>query len=391
MVQRKLYLSIAIWLFVLAVSSTNVRGATGEYLPKSTSYPRLVRMMDGNNNPTDRIVAATTGQLFESKDDGRAFTYLADAPVQPGSKLRCCETIYQLPSAVGKLSAGTLLYSGTYVRDHVPAIEIYASTDGGHHWTYQSTPVTRGDDKGGHGLWEPHFTVTRNGSLAMFWSDETFDCCSQKLMQIRTSDGEHWQDESDTVESTVRGDRPGMPVVNRLPTGSYFMSYEICGDPMTGHKCAAYFRTSRDGWNYGSPFDLGARIESASGQFFEHAPASLWSPSPIAANGVIVVVGQVLHNADNSIAAENGKVLFVNPLLDGTGPWSVIPSPVAVPYSYDNFCPNYSSALLPVQNGTALLEMATDYRAVKECGAYFETKSWKDLTTVKPNPAQAKQ
>jgi hypothetical protein len=106
---------------------------------------------------------------------------------------------------------------------------------------------------------------------------------------------------------------------------------------------------------------------------------------------VIVVVGQVLHNADNSVAMENGKVLFINPLLDGTGPWSVIPSPIEVPYSYDNYCPNYSSALLPVQNGTALLELASDYRAVKQCGVYFDTKSWKDLTKGQAAPEQAKQ
>lgn len=380
-------ISALMMLFVFSMSAAMLQGATGEYLPKSAAYPRVVRMMDANNAPTDRIVAATTGRLFESKDDGRTFTFMGDAPVQPGSKLVCCETIFQLPRAVGKMSAGTLLYSGTYVRDHVPAIEVYASTDGGYHWTYHSTPVARGEEKEGHGLWEPHFTVTRDGSLAMFWSDETFSCCSQKLMQIRTIDGEHWRDESDTVESTARGDRPGMIVVNRLPTGSYFMSYEICGEP----KCAAYYRTSRDGWDYGRPFDLGTRIETASGQFFEHAPANIWSPSPFAANGVLVVVGQVLHNADNSVAEKNGRVLFVNPLLDGSGPWSVISSPVEVPNSYDNYCPNYSSALLPVNKGTALLELASDYRAVNECGMFFDRKDWKELTGPNLSPGEGNQ
>jgi hypothetical protein len=97
-------------------------------------------------------------------------------------------------------------------------------------------------------------------------------------------------------------------------------------------------------------------------------------------------VGQVLHNADNSVAKQNGRVLFVNTLLDGSGPWHTIQAPVEVPNSYDNPCPNYSSALLPVQDGAALLELATDYYGLDKCGAYFATKSWTEIM-----PAELKQ
>jgi hypothetical protein len=72
-------------------------------------------------------------------------------------------------------------------------------------------------------------------------------------------------------------------------------------------------------------------------------------------------------------------VLFVNPLLDGSGPWRTIQAPVEVPHSYDNPCPNYSSALPPVQDGTALLELATDFQTLNQCGAYFTTKSWAEM------------
>ena len=361
---------------ILIMASFTVYAATGEYLQKGTDYPRLIRLVHGSASSNERIIASTTGQIFESRDDGRSFTFLGDVPVQPGSKLRCCETLFELPQTVGALHAGTLLYAASYTSGTDPAIEIYTSTDEGSHWKYLSMPVIGPGEKGHGGLWEPQFTVAKDGALVMFWSDETFLCCSQKLSKIRTFDGVHWKNESDTVASTVEADRPGMIVVNKLPTGIYFMSYEICGDPTTGHKCAAFYRTSRDGWNYGPPSDLGTRIQTEDGQFFEHAPANIWSPSPLSPNGVIVVVGQVLHNSDNSIAPKNGRVLFVNTLLDGSGPWSVIDAPVEVPNSYDNYCPNYSSALLPVKDGTALLEFASDYRAVKECGMYFSTKSW---------------
>ncbi len=377
-------LSAACLLLPLLLSP-HAKAATGTFLPKSTFYPRLVRIAHGPASANGSIIASTTGQIFGSKDDGHSFTFLGDVPAEPGSKLICCETLYELPQAVGKLAAGTLLYAATYTSGTAPAIEVYTSADQGAHWTYHSTPVQGLGEKGKGGLWEPQFTVAKDGALVMFWSDETYTCCSQKLAKIRTADGVTWKDKSDTVASTVEADRPGMIIVNKLPTGVYFMTYELCGDPITGHKCAAYYRISRDGWNYGRPFDLGTRIETADGRYFEHAPANIWSPSPLAPNGVIVVVGQVLHNADKSIAPQNGKVLFENTLLDGSGPWSAVAAPMEVPNSYDNFCPNYSSALLPVAAGTALLEFASDYRAVKQCVTYFATKSWTAMTTKIPD------
>jgi hypothetical protein len=380
-------------LFVSTLSLCAM-AATGTLIPESVGYPRLVRLTHGPAASNGWIIASTTGKLFQSKDDGKSFTFLGEAPAQANSRVRCCEALYELPQAVGSLPAGTLLYSATYSsgtsappsapttepinpRDRgLPAIEIYTSSDQGAHWSYHSTPVIGRGEKGTGGLWEPEFTVARDGSLVMFWSDETYSCCSQKLSKIRTFDGVTWKDSSDVVATTRQPDRPGMIIVRKLPTGVYFMSYEICGDPITGPKCAAYYRISRDGWNYGSASDPGKRIETADGQYFEHAPANIWSPSPLSPNGVILVVGQVLHNSDGSVSPQNGRVLLMNALLDGSGPWSAIEAPVEVPHSYDNPCPNYSSALLPVQDGAALLELASDYYSLQKCGMYFSTKSW---------------
>lgn len=388
-------------LFALSICCAPCRSsaATGTLLPEGGMYPRLVRLAHGPAASNGWIIASTTGKLFQSKDDGKTFTFLGDAPAREGSRIRCCEGLYELPQAVGSLPAGTLIYSATYNagltspppdpaarnrqgnprQEGQPAIEVYTSSDQGEHWKYHSTPVSGRGEKGSGGLWEPEFIVARDGALVMFWSDETYSCCSQKLSKIRTVDGVTWKDSSDVVATTTPTDRPGMIIVRQLPTGVYFMSYEICGDPLTGPKCAAYYRISRDGWNYGNANYPGKRIETESGQFFEHAPASIWSPSPISPNGVILVVGQVLHNADGSVAKANGKVLFMNPLMDGSGPWTPIPAPVQVPYSYDHPCPNYSSALLPVQDGAALLEFASDFYAQNKCGMYFATKPWKEL------------
>lgn len=389
----------AVLIFVLFADLSGANAATGTLLPQGVGYPRLVRLSHGPVASNGWIIASTTAKLFVSKDDGKTFSFLADAPAKEGSRVRCCEGLYELPQAVGSLPEGTLIYAATYGegitppppeatarsrqrgfrQEATPAIEIYTSSDQGAHWKYHSTPVSGRGEKGSGGLWEPEFTVARDGALVMFWSDETYSCCSQKLSKIRTYDGVIWKDSSDVVATTTQSDRPGMIIVRRLPTGVYFMSYEICGDPLTGPKCAAYYRISRDGWNYGNANYPGKRIETASGQFFEHAPANIWSPSPLSPNGVILVVGQVLHNSDGSVAKDNGKVLFMNPLLDGSGPWTPVPAPVQVPYSYDNPCPNYSSALLPVENGAALLEFASDFSAQNKCGMYFATKPWTEL------------
>ncbi len=159
--------------------------ATGTLLPQSVGYPRLVRLTYGPAASNGWIVASTTGKLFVSKDDGKSFEFMGNAPVRDGSRLRCCETLYELPKAIGKLPAGTLLYSATYsvgatptpvaatppasFRDQgVPSIEVYASTDQGAHWTYLSTPVEGRGEKGTGGLWEPAFSVARDGALVMF-------------------------------------------------------------------------------------------------------------------------------------------------------------------------------------------------------------------------------
>lgn len=334
--------------------------ATGTHLEGSTLYPRLIRLHYAPPALKDTLLAKTGNRLYRSTDEGRTFTYLASVGSAEGSKERCCSTVYELPRKVGKLSAGTLLYSGSFFSDDVPAIEIYTSTDDGADWKYLATPIKAGDKH--HGLWEPEFTVAKDGSLVMFFSDETDACCSQTLAQMRTRDGVHWSAKQDTVASTSQKDRPGMAIVTRLPDDTYFMSYEICG-PVT--HCQAYFRHSSDGWNFGNPADFGTKAATTTGQYFEHAPANIFDP----ASGQILLVGQVLYEADGSVSAQNGRLLFTRSLFDGTKAWGTRPAPVAVPTAYDNYCPNYSSALMPVQGG--LLELATDYDAAHQCTSYF--------------------
>ena len=368
----------AILVALLLVLPANA--ATGTYLQNSTLYPRLVRLSHGSPQVNGQIVASTNGNIFLSTDNGASFTFLDTVPTQAGSTERCCATLYEMPRTVGSLQAGTLLFAGSYFSGQTPAIEIYTSTDQGRTWNYSSTPVTGGDSK--HGLWEPEFTIANDGALVMFWSDETDACCSQKLAQVRTYGGTAWQDQANTVASVVQADRPGMAVVSKLPSGTFFMSYELCGPAA----CTVFSRTSADGWNFGTASNTGTKIQTTAGQFFEHAPANVWSPSA-ASSGLLLLVGQVLFESNGAVSPSNGQLLFTNTSADGSGAWSTMPAPVQVPTAYDNYCPNYSSALLPSLDGSSLLELASDYNSSKQCVSYYATEPLTQAAArLKPSP-----
>jgi hypothetical protein len=380
------------WMIALLIAGVNVFFAgAAEPIPGSTRYPRLVRLDHSAESGNGWIVASSMNQIFISKDDGKKFAHLGEVPTKEGHRFRCCETLFELPRAIGDLEAGTLLFAATYLDEGatkalsnapasptfpgVFAIDVYSSTDHGQHWSYLSTPVSGAGEKGAGGLWEPEFLVSHSGALVMLWSDETYLCCSQKLMKVRTSDGHVWKDTSDVVATTNPIDRPGMIVTRELPTGMFFAIYEMCGS----QHCDAYYRKSNDGWNFGLPSNPGTRLEDEEGQFLRHAPAVIWSPSPLSPNGMLVAVGQLLYDANGSVAKQSGRALLVNTRLDGSGAWHRIQAPVAVPSAYDHPCPNYSTALLPVQNGEALLELATNFSSPAKCIASFAYRPWSEL------------
>ena len=359
-------------LVAVASGAAHAQAATGALLQGSTLYPRVVRLSHGPASVNGRLIASTNGVLFQSTDNGISWSQLGTVPTVGGSTERCCATLYEMPQTVGSLAAGTLLSAASYFSNGVPVLEIYTSTDQGHTWIYHGMPVRAGDNN--HGLWEPQFEIANDGALVMFWSDETDACCSQKLAQIRTYNGDAWQDQTNTVASTVQGDRPGMITVSKLPNNHFFMSYELCGPAA----CTVFSRTSTDGWNFGTPSNMGTKVQTASGQYFEHAPLNVWSPSAVSSNGALVLVGQVMYESNGQVSASNGKVLFVNTNVDGTGNWYTIKAPVQVPNAYDNYCPNYSSALLPATNGSSLLELASAYNK-NVCLTYFGSESWNNL------------
>jgi len=148
------------------------------------------------------------------------------------------------------------------------------------------------------------------------------------------------------------------------------MSYEDCGPAA----CTVFTRTSPDGWDFGVPSTIANAAVTATGQYFTHTPANVWSPSPHDPYGEILLIGQVLLESNGQVSAQNGNTIFVSTVTStGYGPWFTLAPPVQTPDAFPNPCPNWSSALLPSLDGTSVLELASDYNNVGVCEPYFAT------------------
>jgi hypothetical protein len=344
----------------------------------SALYARIVRLShNADATKNGNIVVAVTAfpssgteASIYSSADGVTFAKIGAVTDSDFSGGLCCGTLYELPSQVGTLPAGTLLWSGSVGQTSTTQamqLKVYASEDQGKTWSYLSNCAT-GSKPGttGGGLWEPQFTVANDGALVCFFSDETVSGHSQLLRQVRSYNGLTWQDSTYTVASTVQADRPGMAVVTKLPSGLYFMSYELCGPAA----CTVFTRTSTDGWNWGDATNMGDRVVTADGSWLEHAPTNAWAPSAASANGTILLVGQMMYSSSGAVASGNGITVLTNHSADGTGTWNTMPAPVKVPTAYDNYCPNYSSPLLPSPDGQSVLEFASNYSG-SVCKMYY--------------------
>ena len=334
-------------------------------------YPRAILASNGAiyaSLVTGQPNGVFGGSIFESTDDGLTFTRVGgidDAILDTGD---CCATLFELPHALGALPAGTLLWA-TSVGQGAPtnhmSILLWASTDHGRTWTRQSTIVAAAQPVscGGLscGLWEPEFSQLDDGTLVCHFSDETSAAHSQYLAERTTTDGLTWSASRATVAPAAAAARPGMANVRRMASGTYVMSYEVCGTDA----CNVHVRTSANGLDWGDANDIGTRPTTVDGRYFVHAPTLAFDATD-GANGRFFLVGQL---AGGGTPEENGSILLAN-TESATRSWYELDAPVAVPNAYDNFCPNYSSPLLPLDHGAAVLEIATRYDG-NACNAYF--------------------
>jgi hypothetical protein len=356
-----------------AGADTTAAAASGTPLrPGVSMYPRALRLQHSGAANGRIITSVVTwvdgddgrGAFNESVDGGATFRSVGSA-APAGSANNgglCCGSLYELPAQVGNLPRGTLLWAAS-VGQNAPnrrmSLQVWQSRDTARTWTYLSSCAVAGNTGG---LWEPELAVDAAGRLVCYFADETRSAQhSQTIRRTVSGDGVTWSQPVDVVAASNPALRPGMPVVRRLPDGRYLMAYEICGSG-----CDVYLRYSPDGSGWGAATSLGTRVVAADGRFFRHAPTI-----SVTGDGRILLVGQMLYNADGSIAAGNGRTLMVNARA-GSGAWSVIAAPVSVPGARNDPCPNYSSTLVPSADSSRVLEIATDY-ADGVCRAFYAT------------------
>lgn len=157
-------------------------------------------------------------QTARNLDNGMLFSPPVD-PEHPTRILLACRSV-----AVDK-SSGRLL--------------VFRSDDQGRTWADHGQIDASEVEPGqifGLGLWEPFLYTLPDGRLACAYATERHAQANPPYSQIcaiRTSTdaGATWSDQEHTLTAEPGGGklRPGMPVVTRLPDGSFVAVYEIVG------------------------------------------------------------------------------------------------------------------------------------------------------------------
>jgi len=320
-------------------------------------YPRLVQVQGARRRDPNLLATfqrGGSGLIFESKDGGNSFTPRAsiDAANGPNTKL-CCTALFALPTRLGHLRRGTLLWAGSMTLQQDPLqmrLGIWRSQDGGRTWIDHGSCAT-----GAGGLWEPQLLVTANRSLVCLYSDETQQPThSQVINETISHDGGFTFGPPRAVvvlDSNVL--RPGMPTVARLPDGTWRMTYEVCN---SSPHCQVRMKNSGDGIDWGDPRAQGDWVVAADGSYFTHTPVLSWSRYG-GREGTLILSGQIYNDATGAPSMRNGRTLLIN-RSGGKGAWLPIDAPVAVASPVDDYCQNYSSPVLAL-GGRKILEFAT--------------------------------
>lgn len=344
----------ALWALLLG---TPARAAeTVLNTTQDSFYPRLIRLA-ASGAANGRLIAShdldgSQSLIYESTNDGATWAQVGSITVP--EPWHCCSGLWEVPQQLGATAAGTLFWATTGRNGNAFAIRIYRSTDQGRNWTPHAVAAT-----GGTGIWEPEFAIDSAGRLLMFYSTEEYKAGGYNQLiahKVSTDGGLSWGGDVFDVAISDGGDlRPGMPVVRKLPNGSYVMSYEICGS----RACDVYLRTSSNGSSWGTPSNMGTRVESTAGHHFSHTPTLTWmnDGSP---QGRLLLIGQLLRrNGSNSVDEDlNGRVYMFN-TAGGTGAWTEAATPLATPVNNGgDACTNYSAQLLASSNNQRVLQLA---------------------------------
>ncbi|KAE8361171.1 hypothetical protein BDV27DRAFT_31353 [Aspergillus caelatus] len=309
-------------------SEVTIFSPPSDYVIPRTLYARNLQLPNGDLLATWENYSpeppAVYFPIYRSTDSGKTWSELSRVEdTANGLGLRYQPFLYYLEESVGSYEAGTILLAGSSIPTDLATtqIDLYASRDSGVTWEFVSHIAAGGEALPNNGLtpvWEP-FLLAHNGKLICYYSDQRAnETYGQKLVHQTTTDLKNWGDVIDDVTYPTYTDRPGMPVVTKLPTGEFIMTYEYGSYFGTSdYSFPVYYRISADPENFlAAPHQ---KLVVSSGTQPTGSPYNVWTPFG-GDNGTLVV------------SCGNLGSVFVNQAL-GEGEWTEISTPESASYT----------------------------------------------------------
>ncbi|KAJ5996801.1 hypothetical protein N7499_006884 [Penicillium canescens] len=304
------------------VTNVTIFTPPSDYNIPRTLYPRNEQLPNGdilatweNYSPEPPLVYFP---IYRSKDHGKTWKEISKVQdTANGFGLRYQPFLYYLPERVGSFKKGTLLLAGSSIPTDLSStnIDLYASNDDGVTWKFVSHIAAGGEAQPVNGLtpvWEP-FLLAHQGKLICYYSDQRDNATyGQKMVHQVSTDLKKWGPVVDDVAESTYTDRPGMPVVTKLPNGKYFYIYEY----------GSFFGTS----SYSFP--LYYKISSNPEDFLSVEGQRLVVSSGTKPTSSPYIVWTKYGGKNGTLIASSGtqSTLFINKAL-GEGEWTEIASP----------------------------------------------------------------
>ena len=154
-----------------------------QYQPDPKNNGKLIAATSYGDTGRPNSVDPSLGALLESTDGGQSWEVIFRPveKVKPWYWAGQMAHIYELPAQVGKMPAGTLIYSVNSVNyDKYSHISMFISYDAGKTWKQSPNLIATG---GGlkEGVWEPVMFYD-NGYLYCFYSDDSHPRYAQRIV-----------------------------------------------------------------------------------------------------------------------------------------------------------------------------------------------------------------
>jgi len=182
-----------------------------------------VELDDGTTLATTSFSGHTPSYfpVFESKDGGATWKYISNLTDQVnGWGMTAQPALAVLHEPMGGYEAGTILGSGNSWSNNGTRIDLYASRDRARTWEFVSHIAEGGRPNTTNGatpIWEPYL-LQYEGELIAYYSDQRDPKHGQKLAHQTSSDLKHWGPVVNDVAYDEYLARPGMTVVDYIPT-----------------------------------------------------------------------------------------------------------------------------------------------------------------------------